>query len=163
HARGFTIREVETLFQSRHAGKSFIKDWPVRLVAEVCVDTAKAFVEFRLMDQRVEELNEFARVTELTREPGRTGRWRRLAPELRFLGLGLTRPLVTPRVRRMYDTLMRTQWASPRQIQKLQETRLRRMIRHAYQHVPYYRELFERLKIRPEEIVTVGDLQKLPV
>ncbi|HJZ78024.1 MAG TPA: hypothetical protein VKE51_40125, partial [Vicinamibacterales bacterium] len=28
HAKGFTLREVETLFQSRHAGKSFIKDWP---------------------------------------------------------------------------------------------------------------------------------------
>src|SRR5262249_56564750 len=62
HAKGFTLREVETLFQSRHAGKPFIKDWPVKLVTEVCMDTAKAFVELRLLPHRADELDEFARI-----------------------------------------------------------------------------------------------------
>ena len=59
HARGYTFREVETLFQSRHAGQSFVKHWPVRLVAEVCWDTLKALVEFRLLEQPIDGMEQF--------------------------------------------------------------------------------------------------------
>jgi len=163
HARGFTLREVETLFQSRFAGQSFIKKWPVKLVTEVCVDTAKAFVEFRLLQQRVDELDDVLQAVQATREPVSRGRWRRFVLELYFLGLIFKSPLVTRRVRRMYDALMSTQWAASEQIQRLQELRLRRMIRHAYHHVPYYREVFELMKIRPEDVKTLNDLQRLPV
>ena len=61
----------------------------------------------------------------------------------------------------MYETLIRTQWAPPSDIRQLQEFRLRRMIRHAYHHVPYYSELFERLRIRPDDIQTLDDLCRL--
>src|SRR5204862_5925210 len=64
---------------------------------------------------------------------------------------------------RMYQGLVKTQWTPPAQIRQLQELRLRRLIRHAYHHVPYYREAFDRLKIRPEEIHTLSDLCKLPL
>jgi phenylacetate-CoA ligase len=163
HARGFTLREVETLFQSRVAGQSFIKKWPVKLVTEVCVDTAKAFFEFRLLHQRVGELDDVLQAVQATPQPMSDGRWRRLVLELYFLGLIFKRSLITRRVRRMYDALMRTQWAAAEQIRRLQELRLRRMIRHAYHHVPYYREVFDQLKIRPEDVKTLSDLQRLPV
>lgn len=162
-AKGFTIREVETLFQSRHAGKSFIKNWPVKLISEVCVDTAKAFVEFRLSHQRVDELDQFLRTAQPTREPALPGRWRRFVLELYALSLTFKSRLIRRRVRQIYGALMRTQWVPARQIQTLQEIRLRRMIRHAYHHVPYYREVFDRMRIKPEEIVTLSDLQRLPV
>jgi glycosyltransferase involved in cell wall biosynthesis len=163
HAKGFTTREVETLFQSRHAGKSFIKDWPVKLVTEVCLDTAKAFVEFRLSCQRIDELDQFLATIESRREPGYSERWRRFALGLDVLLRPFKSQPITRRVRYMYDALMKTQWASSRQVRRLQEVRLRRMIRQAYHHVPYYREMFDRLGIRPEEIVTLSDLRKLPV
>jgi phenylacetate-CoA ligase len=147
-AKGFTQREVETLFQSRHAGTSFIKNWPVKLVTEVCVDTAKAFVELRLLRQPIDELEQFLRTMPSDQPPRPAGLWRQL---------------ITRRVRPIQDALTRTQWASPDRIRGLQDLRLRRLIRHAYQHVPYYRELFDALGIRPEEIVTVSDLQRLPV
>ena len=63
----------------------------------------------------------------------------------------------------MYEALIRTQWAPPSDIRQLQELRLRRMMRHAYHHVPYYNELFERLRIRPDEIQTLDDLRRLPL
>jgi phenylacetate-CoA ligase len=163
HAKGLTLREVETLFQSRHAGKSFIKNWPVKLVTEVCVDMAKAFVELRVLDQQVDELGQFLRTFQPTKEPVSSGLWRRLALELHFLSLAFKSRLITRRVREMYRALISTQWASSQQILSLQELRLRKMIRHAYDHVPYYRELFDRMRIRPEEIVTLSDLQRLPV
>ncbi len=163
HAKGFTLREVETLFQNRNAGESYIKRWPVRLITDVCLDTVKAFVEFRLCQAPVDGVDQFLRIGKQTREPVRYTGWRRLLLEAYFLSVAFRRPLITRRVRRMYQALMRIQWAPPAQIRQLQELRLRRMIRHAYHHVPYYREVFDRLKIRPEEIQTLSDLQRLPL
>jgi phenylacetate-CoA ligase len=40
---------------------------------------------------------------------------------------------------------------------------LRRIIRHAYEKVPYYRELFERAGVAPEEFKTAEDLARIPV
>jgi phenylacetate-CoA ligase len=162
HAKGFTLREVETLFQNRNAGVSFISRWPVKLIADICWETAKAFVEFRLLQEPVEPLDHFLRVVRPGRERVRPGAWRRLVLEAYFLGTPFRRPLITRRVRRMYQALMSTQWASPAEIQQLQGLRLRRLMRHVYHHVPYYRELFDRLKIRPDEIRTHGDLRKIP-
>ncbi|HJZ71540.1 MAG TPA: hypothetical protein VKE51_07340, partial [Vicinamibacterales bacterium] len=162
HAKGFTLREVETLFQSRHAGKSFIKDWPVKLVTEVCMDTAKAFVELRLLPQRVNELDEFARIVGQAGEKASPGFWQRLERQRLFMREALRNRLITRRARQMYDVLMITQWASAQQVLALQELRLRRLIRHAYHHVPYYREVFDRMRIRPEQIATLSDLQRLP-
>ena len=34
---------------------------------------------------------------------------------------------------------------------------------HAYYHVPYYREIFEKLGLLPEDIKTLKDLEKLPI
>lgn len=163
HAKGLTIREVETLFQSRNAGESFIKRWPVRLIAELCLDTVKAFIEFRLRQEPIHGLEPFVRTTEPTRETARYRGWRRLLLEMYFLTLAFRKPLLTRRARQIYHALIRTEWAPPAQIRELQELRLRRMIRHAYHHVPYYREVFDRLKIRPEDIQTLGDLQGLPL
>jgi phenylacetate-CoA ligase len=44
-----------------------------------------------------------------------------------------------------------------------QDERLRTVVRHAYEHVPYYRELFDRHGIRAESIGGVEDLPRIPV
>jgi len=40
---------------------------------------------------------------------------------------------------------------------------LRRIVYHAYEKVPYYRELFDRAGISPEDIKTAEDLPRIPV
>jgi phenylacetate-CoA ligase len=40
---------------------------------------------------------------------------------------------------------------------------LRRIIHHAYEKVPYYRELFERAGVAPEDFKTAEDLARIPV
>jgi phenylacetate-coenzyme A ligase PaaK-like adenylate-forming protein len=53
---------------------------------------------------------------------------------------------------------------APRQrIERLRDARVRRMVRHAAATVPFYREAFQRLSIRPEEIRTADDLARLPL
>ena len=59
--------------------------------------------------------------------------------------------------------LERSQWWSGAQLRELQEIRLATLIRHAYKNVPYYRRLFDKLGLKPEDIRTADDLYKLPV
>ncbi len=44
-----------------------------------------------------------------------------------------------------------------------QNMRLRRLVRHAYENVPYYRNLFDRHRVKPEDIRTVDDLTAVPI
>jgi phenylacetate-CoA ligase len=44
-----------------------------------------------------------------------------------------------------------------------QSRRIQRMVAHAYRFVPYYRETFDRLGLRPSDFRTVDDLARLPV
>lgn len=46
---------------------------------------------------------------------------------------------------------------------ELQNVRLRKIVRHSYENVPYYKEVFDALKLKPEDIMTTEDLPKLPI
>ena len=45
----------------------------------------------------------------------------------------------------------------------LQNRKLRRLIKHSFENVPYYNRLFRESGIRPEDIRTVSDLEKIPL
>jgi len=45
----------------------------------------------------------------------------------------------------------------------LQVGLLRRLLRHAYQHTAYYREVMDQLAMRPEDVTSVADLARLPL
>lgn len=49
------------------------------------------------------------------------------------------------------------------QLIDFQNERLRQLILHCYNHVPYYRNLFDSLSLSPDDIQTRDDLRKLPV
>ena len=44
----------------------------------------------------------------------------------------------------------------------LQLLRLRKVVKHAYNNVPYYHKLFDKAGIKPEDIKTLKDIEKLP-
>src|SRR5262245_12226634 len=44
-----------------------------------------------------------------------------------------------------------------------QDAALRRLVAHAAARVPYYRDLFRRLGLRPEDIRTREDLARIPI
>jgi phenylacetate-CoA ligase len=62
-----------------------------------------------------------------------------------------------------YFELKRNLWLSPSDLKRIQEEKLRKVIKYAYEKVPFYRNLFNQEGIRPEDIRRVEDLQKLPV
>jgi phenylacetate-CoA ligase len=63
---------------------------------------------------------------------------------------------------RMRRSLQRTQWMSEEELRPWQAEKLRRIVRYAAAHVPYYRNLFEARGLRAEDIHCADDLGRLP-
>jgi len=58
--------------------------------------------------------------------------------------------------------LLKSQYWSKKQIEEYQNKRLRELIKHAYENVPYYTNLFDALGLKPSDIKTKKDLKKIP-
>ena len=56
-----------------------------------------------------------------------------------------------------------TQWLPENDLLELQNERLRILINEAYNNVPYYRELFDKIKLKPSDIKNSLDLYKIPI
>ena len=52
--------------------------------------------------------------------------------------------------------------ASRDYLHALQSARLINMVRHAYEHVPFYKQKFDEIGLRPEDIHSIDDISKLP-
>jgi phenylacetate-CoA ligase len=61
------------------------------------------------------------------------------------------------------EFLNKSQFWTREQIDDYQNKKLRQLIRHAFDNVPYYRDLFLELKLKPEDIQSKKDLEKLPI
>lgn len=66
----------------------------------------------------------------------------------------------TVRVRRDLET---TQWWPPERLRALQLQRLQRLLSHAQEHVPYYRDMFNRLGFEARAVTALEDLRQLPL
>jgi len=55
------------------------------------------------------------------------------------------------------------QWRSREEIIEYQNDKLRRLIKHAYENIPYYRNIMTARKLQPADISKVEDLAKLPI
>ena len=58
--------------------------------------------------------------------------------------------------------LERTQWLPRPELEAWQLARLLSLVQFAYEHVPYYRERYQREGIHPQDIKTLKDFQALP-
>ena len=52
---------------------------------------------------------------------------------------------------------------SKREIQRYQMERLKKLVKHAYETVPYYTELFNKLGLKPGDIKSLKDLNRIPI
>ena len=72
-------------------------------------------------------------------------------------------PGTVGRAARIAEALCAHGRARRARIEAFQDERLRAVITHAYENVPFYRELFERHGVRPGQIRGVADLGRVPV
>ena len=59
--------------------------------------------------------------------------------------------------------MIKSQWFTPSQLDKIQQEKLRVLLEHAYKSVPYYTKLFDKLRLKPSDIKDKEDLDKLPL
>jgi phenylacetate-coenzyme A ligase PaaK-like adenylate-forming protein len=151
-AKGYSIRQVETLFAERHAGQSFIGGFPLTMMSRTCVDIGRAFAAYRLREPKDQTL-------EAAVGPGP-----RLATgPVAAAGTWLRDPAITRNAPRYLDELRRTQWLSRAQLAQLQLQRLRRLLVHAGDHVGYWRELFQATGLATDDVRTLDDLRRVPI
>ncbi len=67
-----------------------------------------------------------------------------------------------PHLHRLLSSLKQSQWQTSKELIKYQNERLKKLITHAYEDVPYYRRSFDTTGLCPQDIRSVDDLQKLP-
>lgn len=59
--------------------------------------------------------------------------------------------------------LRKNQWKKKDELRKIQFKRLKAMVRHAYDCVPYYHKLFDSVKFKPEHMESQEDLRRIPI
>lgn len=59
--------------------------------------------------------------------------------------------------------LLLNPFRSPAGLRRVQERKLRRLVRHAYEHVAHYREAMDERGLRPDDIRGLEDLARLPI
>jgi len=64
--------------------------------------------------------------------------------------------------RKTYNFLKKTQTWDEKQIKSYQEKKLSELLHHANQNVPYYTNLFDKIGLKPKDIQTCEDIQRIP-
>src|SRR6266404_1226623 len=65
--------------------------------------------------------------------------------------------------KRWRQLLEESQWWDEQKLQEYQDQELRGLMRHCYEHVPYYRDVFNARGLKPADFQTAADLVKLPL
>ena len=162
HVKGYSYKEIETLFEQRRQGTSFLEKTAQIAAAKSIFDLGKAAWEYRVSQPPADIATQFLRRHPVSdrspeRDPLATMRWRAY-----LSAFNQTHWMITKDVEHYYETLRKTQWLSMQATRELQDEKLRRLLRHCYRNVPYYRSAMQALKLRPEDIRGQADLYKLP-
>jgi phenylacetate-CoA ligase len=64
---------------------------------------------------------------------------------------------------KLFSELTKSQWLKPEEIERIQKKRLRALIIHSYENVPFYNKVFKGLALKPDDIKYKEDLKKLPL
>jgi len=163
-SKGYSITEVETLFESRLLGKSFIQKFPLLMIYRTLKDLVKAIVEYRILDNQISLIiDDFLKQKKLNKSYVKTiSGFRSLYFSFYTMLMPFHHWMISHSAKTYYNQLDKSQWLSSEAVKELQEKKLRYLMSHAYYHVSYYRDLMDKKGIKPEDISDTNDLQKLP-
>jgi phenylacetate-CoA ligase len=148
-ARGYSIRQVETLFADRRAGRSFITGVPLIMMWRTLVDVGRAVVAYRLRERKDPSLETAPGTAAGGPGAGAPRGWRRGAR------IGANAP-------HYLGELARTQWLPRAELERLQLRRVRRVLAHAAGHVGYWRDVLRSARLTVDDVRTLDDLRHVP-
>src|SRR5262249_23691105 len=149
-SKGYSILEVETLFESRNAGQSFISANVAKVVAGALADFVPAVAEFRVAARPRHGAAAVPAIQATARKHPYRG-WRRAWFEAYFLTMPAHKWLIRRRARELYLDLKQTERLDRDALREFQFVKLQRLIQHAYVHVPYYRGAMNQAGLRPQD------------
>ena len=59
--------------------------------------------------------------------------------------------------------LLQTQWFSSKELKELQLKKLKKLLEHAYNNVPFYRTSYQEVGLHPNDIKTLDDFRLIPI
>ena len=68
-------------------------------------------------------------------------------------------PFSILKLKRNFD---KNEWLNLEALQNYQLQRLKIIIKHAFENIPYYQELFKKIGFTPEDLKNLADLKKIP-
>lgn len=80
-----------------------------------------------------------------------------------YLNYGLPLSIGPIRYLKFYNFLKESQWWPKWKLEQYQTEKLKPLLWHAYNNVPYYTDVFKKLHLTLEDIESVKDLRKLPI
>lgn len=164
--RGYSIAEIDVLFREREHGESFLGKVAIIPALWVLLDVLKAVLEFSF-GRSESDIARFSRLRGYVLEssdiikyaPNWTSRaWRWLY----FATLPLHTWHVSGRVRDLYyDLLVSEKWTLT-DLTEYQFTRIRKLLRYAYQNNAFYRHHFDMHGFHPSQFKSLADLKNIP-
>ena len=161
-AKGYSYHEIETLFMSRMAGTSFLEHQAIKVSLLCFVDLTKAAWEYRLARRPPDVAQRFVQTSAGGAESTGGPPTSELVKAYLASASSLPRGGRTGDVGHYLSAMQRTAEADPSALTALQNEKLRRLVRHAYRDVPYYRQRMNERDLRPEDVQHRLDLPKLP-
>jgi phenylacetate-CoA ligase len=165
-SKGYLISEVETLFQPRRIGTSFLSNRSNLITyLRVLIDIFKARFEFKSFFNRsgqsllVAPSNILQEVPAVNKYSG----VRKVAFNSYFATMPLHAWLIRPSTKNIYENLQKTQWLKNESLRNLQFERLEKLVWSSYLSVPYYRRIFQERGIHPKDIQDLHDIEKIPL
>ncbi|MFN8184853.1 MAG: glycosyltransferase [Candidatus Nanopelagicales bacterium] len=158
-AKGYTFVEVETLFQPRRTGESFLagrRAWEVS--GQALADFPRALREFGRGRREPIDGTVAPRSRPVPKAEHPYSGWRRAWFEAYFATMPAHKWLIRRRARSIYLELKRTEYLPAHEVRDLQLRKLQRLIQHARVHVPYYRDV-----LQEADIASLRDIGRLPL
>jgi phenylacetate-CoA ligase len=162
-SKGYLISEVETLFQPRKVGKSFLNEYSNTVTySKVILDLIRAKFHFR-KKIRVKSLltqNQIIHQNQIENDYSGT---RKILMNTYFASMPAHSWLIRSSVKNIYSELKKTQWLNSSEIKDIQNWRLEKLIWNSFLSVPYYRNIFQKYEIHPNDINSIEDISKIPL
>jgi len=155
--RGYKVIDVETVFEPRNIGHSFVGGLRRYLVSvKILADVPRAILEF----SRVNRF-QLANISENYKNPLRF--FRRMLFELYFLTSFSHKWIISRKAKQKYLWLKTTEFLDTEEMRKLQLVRLQELLIFANRHVPYYKSVFDKFSLDPRLVEKLEDLEKVPL
>ncbi len=165
-SKGYIISEIETLFQPRRTGASFLdRQYSISIYVKVLIDIMFALWEFGrgLKSPSGGFVQKYKYVLKSKLKVNKYSIKRNLFFNFYFFTLPLHSWLISRQTKTIFNILNKTQWFKSDEIIKLQNERIQQLLWHAYLNVPYYQKKFKLFGIHPNQIKTKEDLFKIPL